>query len=612
MPATISTKLGDVVVRSTRFRVPDDDDEIDSSSESSREASVEILNSHVRAYSVPSSEDSASTSDDEEDLSILNDILLSKPTTTAVIAAARPANTAGTTPHDALEIVESEPYSSKEPELLRPYESESFNSSNIQMNGSGSLRLRPTVDEDDLYSLVSDIEDELPEVLSSKRTIAGSAPHVPASSSTQAANSPYLPGGSPIEPDARNAAVTRDVVENHENPEKSMMESPCTNPQFEFNGITYSLATGVEFTPLAKNTAKNSRTTSMNKSDYPRLATDCKTMTESDEKDFAHKASVPRRPPSPSDAALVKKAKFVDQRSFWPVMEQNQSQSLIEMPSEYETQFNDAQFNETQCNETQLNETRGMGEADYPHVNFTKESHFYSEFASTSWPFPHLRPVHGSQVHGSTTEPAPSGLPETASSKSTVQSHPVEPTLFAPCNLRSHTQSWNPLLPSDDQDSSIFGLHQFQSKEHGNPSSRLNISDIVHPPLESSRNLKRKADEMSVDDAEVVPCVLPSESSQEVLTDAQPRDVTSADEAILIEESSNIPVNGGISVQRPSVSGSPEPPRKKVKTSVSTAIGIGKFVSGVCFGVAGVFAAFIATIPLSVREEAMQELVSST
>ena len=627
MPATNSSKSSDVASRSTRFHVPDDD-ESDSSAESSREASVEIVNTQVRAYSVPSSEGSVSNSDDEEGFSILKEVPLSQPKT----------NAAGTSPHHALEI-ETEPPSSKEPELPRPCETASFISSSIEMNGSGSSRQYPTAD----VELSSDSEDELPEVLSSKKTQVRFTPHLFVSSSTQAADSPYLPSDSLfVGREARNAAVDRGTLKSHENPGKGMMESSFTNSHLQMDDSPldrpsseslrdiestdadhmdcrslyhpysvhnpstmagYNLtsnacsisspAPAVFYFPPSKSIAENSQTTSMIERDCSPLTANCKTTTENNEKDSAHGASVPRRPPSPSDAALVKKAKFADQRSLWPVMEPSQSQSLMEG---YRTLFN---------------ETRGMGEVDSPYPDFTKENPYHCGFDSSAWTFTNAQPVDRSQVHGSAAEPAPPSLSESASSRPAAQGPPLEPTLFSSCNLRSYIQGCTPLLPNDNQDPSICGVHHPYRKENGNHSSRLNISDIVHPQLESTRNLKRKAEEISVDDAEAVSHALPSESSQEVLTDAQPRDITSADETILLEDSSNIPIQGEISIQRLSFSDSPESPRKKVKTSVSTAIGIGKFVSGVCFGVVGAFAAFIATIPLSVREEALQELVSS-
>lgn len=644
-PAVTSTKSSDIGLRSTRFHVPDDD-EIDSSSESSREASVEILNSCVRAYSVPSSEGSVITSDDDEDQPILKRIQFSQPITNSGVAAAQPANTAGTTPHHALEI-ESETPSSKEPELLRSSETESFGSSSIKVNGSGTSPLYPAEDVEahEKVVLSSDSEDELPEVLSSKKTQVPSATHVLTSSSIRTTDSQYLAGDSPfVGREANHIMIDQGMSKNNENPEKSMTETPFTKPQLqmdvsplikptrkplhelesmdgedmEYPSLYYhvnhpstlasynltsnycggsSLAPGVLHYLPAKSIPENSQTTSMNGNDCSHPMASCKTTIGNNEKDSPHKASVVRRPPSPSDAALVKKAKFIDQRSFWPVMEQSQGQSLIDTPSEYETQFN---------------ETHEIGEAGPNHSHYINGGRYYVGCDSSPWAFTHAQPVDRSQIHGSTAEPDALSLSENASSKSAAQGHPLEPALFPPCNQNSYVEDCAPLIPNVDPNSSIFDMHHHQPKENGSHSSRLNISDILHPQLESTRNLKRKADEISVDDAEAVPCILPSESSQDVLTDAQPRDITSAEETNLLEDSSNIPVQDEISIQQPSVSGSLEPPRKKVKTSVATAIGIGKFVSGVCFGVMGVFAAFIATIPLSVREEAMQELVSST
>lgn len=54
------------------------------------------------------------------------------------------------------------------------------------------------------------------------------------------------------------------------------------------------------------------------------------------------------------------------------------------------------------------------------------------------------------------------------------------------------------------------------------------------------------------------------------------------------------------------------PARKKVRTSSSSSGGIGKFVMGVGFGLLGAAAAFVATIPASVYEEALRELGNAT
>lgn len=54
------------------------------------------------------------------------------------------------------------------------------------------------------------------------------------------------------------------------------------------------------------------------------------------------------------------------------------------------------------------------------------------------------------------------------------------------------------------------------------------------------------------------------------------------------------------------------PTRKKARTSSSSSGGIGKFVMGVGFGLLGAAAAFVATIPASVYEEALRELGNAT
>lgn len=633
-------KLSNIVSRSTRFHVPedDDDDENGSSSESSREASVEILDSRIRAYSVPSSDDGDSL--DEDDLALIGEAIPQSTTNPGMIVA-QPANSTGTTPHHAQEIW-TEPLSSKASEPARPCDTESFGSSIINVNVGGISQRFPfaTVSKEGHEKVVmsSDSEDEPPEVFSSKELPVQSTPYVPPPSSTQPGDAQFISGGLPIvepdtvvEPQPTNPEPQRDDCPSKKSARTTLQELKSINEEetdstglyfpysihnppalTHFNYIspdyTASSSTPSVFCCVPKSIPEEAQITSIYGKDHPRLAVSCKTITRNTEKDTAPKASVPRRPPSPSDAALVKNAKFVDQRSFWPVMEPNQNQSLIDTPSEYETQFNEAQGIR-------------IGEANPTPSDFLKDRRCYGGFDSLPWTFPHGQSEDRPQINESTNGPAILNLSGSASSNSAAPGSSLEPALFQPCNHDSYVENCTSLALSSDPDAGIFGALNHQTKETGSHCSRLNISDIVHPPLESTRNLKRKADEISVDDAEVETepndeaRVLPSESSQDVLTDAQPRDITSADEIISFKDASSIPVFTNVpvlTIQQPVISGSSEPPRKKAKTSVFTAAGVGKFVSGVCFGVVGAFAAFIATIPLSVREEAMQELVGSS
>ena len=173
-------------------------------------------------------------------------------------------------------------------------------------------------------------------------------------------------------------------------------------------------------------------------------------------------------------------------------------------------------------------------------------------------------------------------------------------------------------------------------------SSKMNISSIVdgdpvrHPV--PSKYLKRKAEDISSgnDDEELIFATAPTalrstsppntsrqspppsntampETIQTQLPDAQFRDSSPKPEAVSLTQES---VSGSllISVKAPAITVEPieieEPRRKKARTASSASGGIGKFVSGVCFGVVGALAAFVATIPASVRDEALQELSS--
>ena len=90
------------------------------------------------------------------------------------------------------------------------------------------------------------------------------------------------------------------------------------------------------------------------------------------------------------------------------------------------------------------------------------------------------------------------------------------------------------------------------------------------------------------------------------LPDAQPRE--SIFQPSTASTSQDEPVLGSVPVIT-TVQGhdAREPARKKVKTSSSSSGGIGKFVMGVGFGLLGAAAAFVATIPTSVYEEALRE-----
>ena len=164
------------------------------------------------------------------------------------------------------------------------------------------------------------------------------------------------------------------------------------------------------------------------------------------------------------------------------------------------------------------------------------------------------------------------------------------------------------------------------------PYSKLNISSIVNAPSEnSSKRSKRKADDMcseAEEESTSVPAVEsllqasrqpppPSpysgntQNNESPLPDAQPRDdllpvevAPPSQDSIL--ESNVQSTSATIATKTETLEG---PPRKKAKTSSSSS-GVVGFVSGVCLGLAAAVAGFVATIPSSVHEEALRELAN--
>ena len=191
----------------------------------------------------------------------------------------------------------------------------------------------------------------------------------------------------------------------------------------------------------------------------------------------------------------------------------------------------------------------------------------------------------------------------------------------------------NPLIsspyhgPSPQRDSLVSPSHHGPSVQEPpfprEPSSRLNISNLINDSHGSSQQRvhKRKADEMDYDD--IIPAQ-PADSdasrqgstpapveNETQLPDAQIRDepainpVTSLSQEELIE-----PLTSSVrKTVRDNDIETQAPSRKRAKTASSTfkVGGIAKFVSGVCVGVVGVLAALIATVPASVQEEALRE-----
>lgn len=174
------------------------------------------------------------------------------------------------------------------------------------------------------------------------------------------------------------------------------------------------------------------------------------------------------------------------------------------------------------------------------------------------------------------------------------------------------TESTSPTIMNEKATSNFSEETEYRRKSNEGHSSRLNIMDIVNPLTDNARSLKRKAEEMTND---------VEKNENEPITEASEEGGLTSDGEIEEnnQEKDSLISNCELPSQDPApplpqlpeeftVSGVAGPARKKQKISESSAIGIGKFVSGVLVGIAGAFAAFVATIPMSVQNEALQEV----
>lgn len=219
--------------------------------------------------------------------------------------------------------------------------------------------------------------------------------------------------------------------------------------------------------------------------------------------------------------------------------------------------------------------------------------------------------------------------PEHLRSNERYQSGPVASDIHFPSTRPNYNDNWKrphnvtttfePYIPP-----SLPELSQI----HGSCVQKAplpNLMNIAPEPMPTTRGCKRKADDMESENEESVQTpnlagALPNPGETQdftVLQHAQPRE----DQAMPIETAMTQELAISQEAAQPALEQTPAtlenavprndgPARKKVKTSLSKAAGVGKFVSGIAVGVVGVLATFIATIPASVREEALREISS--
>ena len=216
-----------------------------------------------------------------------------------------------------------------------------------------------------------------------------------------------------------------------------------------------------------------------------------------------------------------------------------------------------------------------------------------------------------------------------------------------PFSTRYTNSSLQSQLPRDIYENAPAPLHHSQStflgvnydpmsyseprKASDAPYSKLNISSIVNAPSEnSSKGSKRKVEDMcsgaeeassslAVESLLQAPRQPPppspysgnTQNNESPLPDAQPRYNFGPVEVAPLSQNSTLESNvqstsATTAIQPETLEG---PPRKKAKTSSSSS-GVVGFVSGVCLGLAAAVAGFVATIPSSVHEEALRELAN--
>ena len=281
----------------------------------------------------------------------------------------------------------------------------------------------------------------------------------------------------------------------------------------------------------------------------------------------------PPRVPSPSDAAL---AKHLDQPIFPPSWIIEDSLSL----SNYRNEF------------------PPVGPHPLEHVSVGLES-------SNQWRDGFITSFH---------DPPPSdSVISDFHARNRASFAPRLPTAYHHNRYQFAADPSSPRIINRSDSHSLKSLN-LQTTSEGS-SSKLNISNIVNPQADAFQTLKRKADEISVEevDRELAGQTQPISSADSNLPEAQNRDMEAADVPDLFSESSHSISETPHSPANPvATTEVAEPRHKKIKTSHSSALEIGKFLSGVCVGIAGAFAVFIASIPTNVQEEALREFSGAT
>lgn len=616
--------------QSITFTVPDEE-ENDSHSELSND-SVQVLDSNSHAYSVPFSDDELDSeeaddsdhpssvvlqsSGDEENHATENDATIKK---------------ASSASQEHVTHVWTEPPAAEELELVRSSKAQDckFASAEIivtkDVERSGSSAYNSMV-------VGSDSEDDAPEVLPSKPRQHGMGQRKPPATTVihSASKHQSLPSFDLGVQDQNHQIAGNDgtcatdaVLTGSE--QDSRQKKPIPNPASESrDDLGAGQAGSDESSPLPHGRCDFSERSfaSASRQAYPRSCVSSLSSGEntsegelfkywpqhnlSDQSHIHHETPLraTQRPPSPSDAALARNGS-----TYW-------FQEGSDRDGEFQTSYNYASipyardppgqkssmaWNNfgTPSNNTRENSLLDVSDGPWSRYDDGPFAH-RTTLSSTSQLSPPLHQL-------TNLEPLPRKLSTAPPQTPIAYADEVIPF------IERATESTSTTTFNDKARSNFSEETEYRRKSNEGHSSRLNIMDIVNPLMDSSRSLKRKAEEMSTNDEEKNDDEPITEESEkgcltpdgEIEENNQERDslisnceLPSQDPALQLAQLSEESV----------VSGLAGPARKKQKTSDSSAFGIGKFFSGVLVGVAGAFAAFVATIPLSVQNEALQEI----
>ena len=649
----------------TKFRVPDED--YDSHSDESREESVQILDSHVRTYSVPSSDDDSFSDEEEGEISLSKSKRSNMAADCALTTTVIPeSQNIGGTAFQPIHVW-SEPTPQEELELVGPNNSKSSDQPD-QSDHTGSSQLNP-IDLEGLpppgvITLSNDGEDESSERFSTEQKQSETANPISPLPSTPL-NEKLLGDSTSVERE-----VAADELDGHDSTshdsdsdsdEENIIEAEgfqsrsgssdvratesqrgksIGNSTDDFDSVDEDDFDGDDFFP-ADHSTFSERSSANVPTHYalhpcylkPHVASDLEgnsvaghlrsdnivntprwangmscseNMINVSQEGYTGTPRSVRRPPSPSDAALARKANATDHSKLdWPFPGVPQSHSPVhELPKYRELpQKSELIRGEASCIDfNPLNSAR-----DCFIDNYDPEWQRYEERLAN-------RVQRDNTAYLQHYPQRINPYIAEAFSRESMNVAPWPPSGYI--NER-YADYRNPANAKDEiLDGHIVTAPHILPKEPESHTSRLNIADIVNPHADLPGGLKRKADEISSDkdkEQKIGESQLSiSETCEDILPDAQPRESSLNRETGLLEDSGYSTKNPDQNTKVPTYLDLVGPPKKKLKTASSTAINLGKFVSGVCVGVAGALAAFIAIIPMSVQEEALQELAKST